>query len=252
MAYMRIFILISLFFSIFSFCAPINAQEEVTETPDSQQQIEESDVFSDATDEQITESQIFYESCTENEIMNVRKDCKCAATKYLETRISLGDEATKEEIITANINTCLKDEDSVATQSEIDDVKEVTDKQLDEAELMLAECKSTLKLSRYYDCECYAAKFLAGRMSKGPFASKEEILIGFQDDCRNIVETTGIEYSRCMSDTLAKPPRNGMSSKAFCECYARKWADLFRSYKGRVNRHAKRNLRLRAKAHCRN
>ncbi len=249
---MRILILTSLFFSIFFFAPSIYAQGKSADAPKAAQKTEEKDIFTNASNKHIRESQIFYESCTENKIMNERKNCKCAATKYLETRVSLGNDATREEIIAANINTCLKDEDAAVTQNTIDDANEVTDKQLDEAEIMLAECKSTIKLSRYYDCECYAAKFLAGRISKGPLASKESILIGFQDECRNIVETTGIEYSRCMSDTIAKPPRNGMSPKSYCECYARKWADLFASYKGRINRHAKRNLRLKARAVCKN
>ncbi len=136
--------------------------------------------------------------------------------------------------------------------ADIDDdmgLSEITDAQLEEAEAMLRNCQSTLKLSRYYDCECYAAKFLDGRIKKGPMASKEEIIETFYSDCRNIIETTGYEYTRCMARTVKRPVKN-IEPKDFCECYARQWAKNFEAYDGIVNFSSKNLMKLRARSYC--
>ena len=75
---MRILILTSLFFSIFFFAPSIYAQGKSADAPKAAQKTEEKDIFTNASNKHIRESQIFYESCTENKIMNERKNCKCA------------------------------------------------------------------------------------------------------------------------------------------------------------------------------
>ncbi len=253
---MRYFILTTLLVFLFSFSAITHAQEIETMPPiieNSEDIIEPKDesIFSKASDKQIEEARKFYDSCTENETMNNLKNCKCAASEYLDKRSELGDEASIKEIMSANANKCLKDDknSSSANGEHKTDISDVTEAQLAEAEGILENCQNTLKLSRYYDCECYAAKFLDGRIKKGPLVSQEEILMSFYSECRNIVETTGYEYTKCMAMTTKQPVKN-IEPKDFCECYARQWAKQFESYQGLINLSSKTQMKLRARSYC--
>ncbi len=224
----------------FLFTVPSYAQEK------------EQTSFAKATDEQIEEAETFYESCTQNDSMSSLRDCKCAASEFLDTRIELGDDATIGDVMAANIDKCLKNSDNAQDVYGADNAEmpEVTGAQLEEAEMVFENCKSTLKLRRYYDCECYAAKFLDGRIKKGPLASKEEIIETFYSDCRNIVETTGYEYTRCMARATKRPVK-GIEPKDYCECYARQWAKQFEAYQGLINFSSKGLMKERAMSYCR-
>ncbi len=251
---MKPFILIALFISMFSFNIPAYSQEASTDLSplpmEDIKQDKEETIFSKASDDQIKEAENFYDSCAQNETMSAIKNCKCAATAYLDTRMKLGKDASVKQIMDENIDKCLKDNNkTVAAEGDLPDLSYITDKELDEANAMLEHCQSTLKLSRYYDCECYAAKYLDGRLNLGSLASKEEILYTFYNDCRNIIETTGHEYTRCMKKTLYRPIE-GVESKDFCECYARQWAKNFEAYQGTINLSSRRMMRLRARAYC--
>ena len=206
--------------------------------------------FSQASDEQIAEAQRFYRRCANNETLSAQKDCKCAAAAYLETRMVLGASASVDDIMKKNINTCLKDPKYSAVEGEAPDLSGVTDKQMDEAEAMFAECKGSLKLSRRFDCECYASRFLSERIKQGPTAQKEQILLSFENECRNVLDSTGHEYTGCMGNPMYYP--ENVEPKDFCECYARRWAKLYESYPGKINRFTTKNIRMRARAQCQN
>ncbi len=243
----KLFVLATL--SVFVSCFNCDAYAQEGEFNTAEHIQEEESIFSRASDKQLSEAESFYKSCTQNESMSKRKNCKCAATKYLEARIELGDKATESELILKNVNKCLKDKKYALSDDTIPDISKITDKQREEAEAVFAECKKSIKMSRYYDCECYAARYLDERIKQGPLASKEEVANPIYNECRNIVESTGWEYSRCMKKTAYKPIKN-IESKKYCECYARKWGALFKAYQGVVNVDSKRMLRRRATAYC--
>ncbi|VAW75664.1 hypothetical protein MNBD_GAMMA15-915 [hydrothermal vent metagenome] len=124
-----------------------------------------------------------------------------------------------------------------------------TAEQLKEADKVFQNCKATLKLHRYYDCECYASRFLDGRIKAGPKAQQEVILQTFYNDCRNIPDSTKYEYARCISDTKVRPVRN-IASEDFCQCYSDQWAQRFESHQGLVNMDSKNLIRRHARAYC--
>ncbi|MCK5373942.1 MAG: hypothetical protein KAJ40_01520 [Alphaproteobacteria bacterium] len=208
--------------------------------------------YSSATNEQIVEAQDFYEKCKNNKTMSARKDCKCAATAYLETRVRLGSAASIDEIMDANINACLIDKEKTA----IDDVEklgleDVTEQQIEEAESVFQWCDGDNEARRVIDCECLAAKFLTMRIERGPIKGKMS-LVGeiTRRECRNVVGTTGMEYVKCMKGTAVK--YYNYRPKDYCECYARKWAELFGSWKGKLDESKKYSLRDRAMSYCQN
>lgn len=253
---MRAFILMALTFSFIL----LYAQPSYAQTPPLSQETPENDVppssqkniFDDATDEQIKEAQQFYNYCTDNDTISAKKDCKCATVSYLNARLKLGPDVTTKQIMAHNVNTCLKD----AARSKIDktratrDLSHITDTQLAEAEEVFQHCKARRALSSQFDCECFAARFLDERLDIGPIANWDIIFIRFQSECRNVVETTGYAYSRCMSNFGVRSAIN-MEPKEFCECYARKWADIFENFPGKISTDSKRMMRSQARGHCR-
>lgn len=202
-----------------------------------------------ATDEQIIESQKFYRLCTENDSMNSKKDCKCAASSYLETRLKLGNTATIKEIMAENVNTCLINK----KESEIEKPErykiDATKSQIEEAETVYDDCKVNQRLNLMVDCECLASEFLDTRVKKGPIPSRNLITSQItRYKCKNIVETTGIEYQRCMRGTGFKYGK--IRAKDYCECYARTWANGFERYHGKITADSKASLRFRARMSC--
>ena len=207
------------------------------------------DPFKLATDEQIEEAQHYYESCKANSTLSSQKDCKCAAAAFLETRIKLGDAASVDEIMQENINTCLLDENKKISDVDELNLDEVTEQQMEEAEEVYASCKESLRVSRAVDCDCLAAKFLDERIKRGPLESQNIIVLEItQRECRNVVETTGMEFESCMRGTSFN--YNGIRPKDYCECYAKMWGKLFESFEGKLDERKKSNLRLQARAIC--
>ncbi len=208
------------------------------------------DPYAIATDEQITEAQRFYESCENNDTMNRQKDCKCAAAAFLETRMELGKTASVEEIMLENVNACLIDSKK-GTISNVEELglEDVTEQQMQEAMDVYNWCDGYNDLKNQTDCECLAAKFLDFRIKRGPIPSRNAFVTEItQKYCRNIIDTTGMEYSMCM--TGAGFSYFNIRPKDYCECYAKTWGTLFKNYAGRMDEYKKQSIRLNARTKC--
>lgn len=232
--------------------APETNETETQAAPEPQETENNSEdngnVFARASDAQIEEAQKFYKKCKGNETLSARKDCKCAATSYLETRLRLGNSATIEQIIAENINSCLKDEDSMIEQP--DRVKiEVTEVQMKEAESIYNWCKGNYDVSRELDCECLASEFLQKRVEEGPMIGRDIILGSLGGKCKNLVDTAGAQYQQCMSGAAVKKTY-GIERKKFCECYARAWTKNYEAQTGKFNPRMKMSFGVIAIAQC--
>lgn len=216
--------------------------------PSEQAPTEESNAFARASDAQIDEAQKFYKKCKDNETLNARKDCKCAATSYLETRLKLGDSATVEQITAENINSCLKDEKSMIQDPKKVKV-EVTETQMKEAESVYAWCKGDYDVSRQLDCECLASEFLQKRIEEGPILGRDIILGSLGGKCKNLVESAGAQYQQCMSGAAVKKTY-GIERKKFCECYARAWTKSYEAQSGNFNPRMKMSYGTKAIGQC--
>ncbi len=205
-------------------------------------------LYARATDTQLKEAQRFYKKCTSNESMNERKNCKCAATSYLETRITLGDEGSVDDIMKINRNKCLKNENDALNE----DSKplDVTDAQRKEAEEVYHYCKTNYRYRIHYECDCFAARFLDERIKQGPLISRADIFGQLRMECRNVVEKIGIEYTSCMTRPMLGNIGN-IELKDYCECYAREWARLYEAYAGSAKSFSEKSMTLQAKAQCR-
>lgn len=254
---MRVFILMAFLSIVSFFVTPISSYAQDMSAASQEvkggntQTSSKDNIFENASDEEIEEAQQFYKYCAKNDTMSKRKDCKCATVSYLRARLSLGSEATVKQIMKQNINTCLTDE----ARGKIDktratrDLSEISDSQLEEAEAVFQHCKARRALGSQFDCECFAARFLDERLEIGPLAGWDQIFLRFKSECRNVVATTGRAYTVCMERFGVRSAVN-MEPKEFCECYARKWAELFENFQGKITTDVKSSLRGLARGHC--
>ena len=67
-------------------------------------------------------------------------------------------------------------------------------------------------------------------------------------ECRNIVGITDMEYEKCMQGTGFK--YHSYRPKDYCECYSRKWAELFESWEGKLSESKKSSFRSIARSYC--
>lgn len=234
-----------------SFAQDNQTQQELNSTVEEKQD-KEDNIFEIATDDQLQEAQQFYRKCEKNDALKAQKNCKCAAAEYLKTRINLAPNATPRQIIAVNRNTCLNDkkQHEISQDSPSIDFSNVTNKQLDEVEAVYQHCTSNPRMKRDFDCECLSASFLEKRLELGPLVNWDSMFIKLRNQCKNVVATTGAEYSYCMK-RFGKMYAENMEPKEYCECYARKWAELFESEtKNDLTHTYKENLKSQARGMC--
>lgn len=206
----------------------------------------ETSFFKRATNTQIEEAQKFFRFCSKNDSMKARKDCKCAATKFLETRVEVGDDVTSQKIVMMNINECLLD--GVEPLEQID-LSQINPKFIEEANKVYDSCKSDPYMEQI-DCECYSSEFLDQRISLGPIPSKRQIESKLRGKCMDIVKQTGQEYSQCMSGTMIQYGNGDVSQKDYCECVARAMAKATQLNGGSLSYITKRNVKAKSMVEC--
>lgn len=211
----------------------------------------DTDIFSQASDENIIEAQRFFKYCSQNPTLNKEKDCKCAATRFLETRVKLGDDVEPDQIMAENRNTCLKTAVEEIPKNEEADTSKYSEADILEAEEVYEFCESKRRINMSFDCECLAAEYLEIRHVEGPVVDREMIFLRLQTKCKNLVDTAGHEYSLCMSSPTFKDT-NGIERKEFCECYARRWALSYGAYSDALDRKSRGYLKYGARAFCSN
>lgn len=210
--------------------------------------------FANASAKQIKEAQSYYEYCKNDKVLSEEKDCRCASAAYLDTRMKLGDEVSKKEIAQRLRFKCSKfafnTPEKGATDVEKDDgyFKDVTDKQIEEAQGVYLNCKENPTMSRYNDCECLASSFLELRLQKGPIPRQDRLLFELDGKCKDLVQSTGYAYTSCMGDQ--SNDQYGFDRKDYCECYARRWVDQYKNLNVGLNIKSDINMQATAKIYC--
>ncbi len=236
------------FFLFITALSPIKSGYAETEA--SPQPQSEGSIYDRASNDQLKEAQDYYDSCRASSL-NLQKNCKCAATAFLEKRMELGAEASIEEISTANINKCMKDPKLSEIDTDNLDMTTVTEAQKQEALSVYAMCKDNYHLRTRFECDCYAAKFLDHRIKLGPVVSKDTIYEKLAFVCKNVVTQVGQQYQSCFDRTRVLGT-NGIPVKEYCECYARKWGEVFKAHEGARTIKTDKNMSVYAYEYCAN
>lgn len=207
----------------------------------------------DATDRQMRESKAFYRHCVKNAALDKRHECKCLAAEYLIKRIEYGDKEKSGFIISKLRNVCLKPEykDDIKSEEYDEDMSEIPQEILDEADTVYNDCAANTDLSAYHDCECLAGKFLKDRMELGPMAFQNNILSKYQGECKNPAGIAGNRFTNCMANWKLNVPKD-MRPRAFCECYAKTYAEQYEKITGAMSGQSKSQMDSFAYGTCDN
>lgn len=214
------------------------------------QEIRNDDVdYSQATDSQFKESQIFFNKCIDNETMNLQYDCRCLSAEYLAERMNLGDSADESAIMDGIRSLCLRNPDDPLPEGG-KKMKKYSDEELGEAQAIYRMCISEQVMSTYMDCKCVAASFIDKRHELGPLSSADEVLLHFRDTCKNATGIAGKKYTECMEGSYIAVPK-GVEPKPYCECKANKYVELYMKDTGRVSAKLKARVDMESGLFCR-
>lgn len=211
--------------------------------------------YAGASDHQIREAQAYYAYCKKDAALSAEKDCKCAAGAYLDTRMALGDNASKRDILRSIRDKCpslayLKSKHIPVDKDSMDyDLSKITDAQLNEAQGIYERCKADPYMSVYRDCECMAGSFLQERIDQGPIPAPNVLLMDLRGKCHDSVKAVGMEYTQCMQD--ASNDNYGYSRKDYCECYARHWGEMYSALDHDLSYEEALSMRASSWGYCR-
>lgn len=98
-----------------------------------------------------------------------------------------------------------------------------TEKEIHEAQTILATCQKDQVLNQSFDCECAAVQFLMNRIIQGPDKDQMTLAIESRASCVNVPEIAGIHFQRCVE--WASYMR--ADYEEYCSCYANEYALSF-------------------------
>lgn len=205
-------------------------------------------VFAKASNSQIEEAQRYYRACIGNETLSARKNCKCATIEYLNARMRLGNAAAINTILDEISQSCMLDGNSPPPRST--KTSAVTDKQKAEAIDVYHQCKSSPEYSQHFKCDCLASRFLDKRIEHGPFISRRHIIAELGSECKNVVQKTGLAFTRCMEKPIFFDLKT-VFKRDYCECKAREFSKLYENYERHINSTSQSVMEEQAAGICR-
>ncbi|MCB9982653.1 MAG: hypothetical protein H6861_03125 [Rhodospirillales bacterium] len=112
--------------------------------------------------------------------------------------------------------------DAVVNMDPGDSMDDVPDEFIMEADAYFYECQSNKSLSQYHNCECLSLAYLDKRIEFGRFATKSEIMMAINKECRDAVGAAGQVYNECLAKAGRFKP--GTDPEKYCECVANSYA----------------------------
>lgn len=106
-----------------------------------------------------------------------------------------------------------------------------------EAQKIKQDCAADPMMSRYYDCECRAMRFLEQRIKRGPEDGASAVMLDIGGDCQNLPALAGWAYNGCIHQGIDFFPA-GQDPEEYCSCVGNSYAKLFarakKSYSSRL------------------
>lgn len=131
-----------------------------------------------------------------------------------------------------------------------DDLSNIPDEYIFEANEFHDYCLSKPQLKNHYNCKCMALKYLDQRIESGPAKNKSSIMMDIRGECTDLTEAAGYQYQHCMANAVLMPSE--IPPETFCECYANTYAKLFKLYKVSPSSTVSVKLETQAMISCQN
>jgi len=115
-----------------------------------------------------------------------------------------------------------------ALQAPQDEMDEIPDEYIKEANAFYDECSAEHKLHSYYNCECLSLAYLDKRIELGPTETQSGILSKIQKQCRDAVGAAGPAYTACLRKANMFQP--GTDPEKYCECVANTYVESLNQF----------------------
>jgi hypothetical protein len=102
--------------------------------------------------------------------------------------------------------------------------KNIPDVYVQESMQVFDDCQKTLLLSENYDCECMAAKYLETRVDRGPYDSRQSMMMRLRGECRDSTGAAGLAYKNCLKGVGRMKP--GTDPEVLCSCVGNTYSKL--------------------------
>lgn len=103
---------------------------------------------------------------------------------------------------------------------------EIPEEVIEEAEQIEQRCTDSSTMSVYYDCECWAMRFLEQRLIRGPEVSQNSVMMDIGTECPNTPAIAGYAYNTCIHQGISTFP-SGQDPEEYCECVGNSYAKLY-------------------------
>jgi hypothetical protein len=103
---------------------------------------------------------------------------------------------------------------------------EIPEEAIVEAEAFQQACEADSTLSTYYECECWAMRFLEQRIIRGPEVDATAVMLDIQADCPNTPAIAGMAYNTCIGQGVDFFP-DKHDPEEYCSCVGNAYAKLY-------------------------
>lgn len=103
---------------------------------------------------------------------------------------------------------------------------EIPEEAIVEAEAFQKACVADVNLSTYYECDCWAMRFLEARLVRGPDIQQDIIMMDIGSECPNTAAIAGSAYKNCIAQGIDFFPKK-QDPEEYCSCVGNSYAKLF-------------------------
>lgn len=104
-------------------------------------------------------------------------------------------------------------------------LEDIPDEYFEDMDRFHAECKTTSRYSRYYDCDCLSVAYLDKRLEVGLEVDRARILLNLEHNCFDATGAAGHHYNICMDNRNYH--EDYVPREIYCECFANHVAKLY-------------------------
>ena len=122
------------------------------------------------------------------------------------------------------------------------DPTNIPDAWIDEAMNFNTYCKSTYKMSQYYNCDCLSVRYLDKRVEGGYKLGASAIMMQLEKECLDTANVAGSMRGRCMANINMIP--NIDDAETYCDCVGNEYAKFFEDNK--IEPNSKNSIRIQS------
>lgn len=126
---------------------------------------------------------------------------------------------------------------------------EIPQEVIAEAEQIKGICQAHHRMSIYYECECWAMRFLEQRLVRGPDMDARIVMLDIQAECPNMPAIAGYAYQSCISQGIDFFPKD-QDPEEYCGCIGNSYAKLYARSGRRISSRLAIQLRTIAALSC--